>query len=343
MIEQQKYSEELEVWMTAHETFSPALDDTETESLKKRILSKKISGRHPVRMFLVLAAVMCLLAACGAAAVGLFDSMAETNRTEDLVEAYGLTLDDPPSLTADGRTLTVQSIIRSDTTARIIYDVTGNSRQVTSWSTIRQEDGTILLRTQFLSGQTPYDENGAYTHQNLLRQSGHMGKTEDGHAIRCFADIDIPEGTEHVDLFLLSEEHEAESLTLELPEPIPDLQAKLPDAPVTFSPPDKNGSDVDAVICRIQVTPFRLVLEGTFLSPVDSLQGTGLEWENQITLYDAHGQEILVGKDGSYYSGGGSLGSQEQPDFQIELNSYDLIDPAEVYEAEIGGIRYILR
>lgn len=280
MIEKQKYSEELEVWMTAHETFSPALDDTETESLKKRILSKKISGRHPVRMFLALAAVMCLLAACGAAAVGLFDSMAETNRTEDLVEAYGLTLYDPPSLTADGRTLTVQSIIRSDTTARIIYDVTGNSRQVTNWSTIRQEDGTVLLRTQFLSGQTPYDENGTYTHQNLLRQSGHMGKTEDGHAIRCFADIDIPEGTEHVDLFL---------------------------------------------------------------SPVDSLQGTGLEWENQITLYDAHGQEILVGKNGSYYSGGGSLGSQEQPDFQIELNSYDLIDPAEVYEAEIGGTRYILR
>lgn len=68
-----------------------------------------------------------------------------------------------------------------------------------------------------------------------------------------------------------------------------------------------------------------------------------MDWNRIIKLYNAEGKEIKVGRKGSLYAGSGGIGPESDPVFTIELDSYDLIDPAEVSEINIDGQRYQIK
>lgn len=98
----------------------------------------------------------------------------------------------------------------------------------------------------------------------------------------------------------------------------------------------------DTISCKIQqvlITPFRVTLCGTHNSQMNSLLKADGNWNELVKLYDIHGEEIQIGKDGSLNTMSGSVGPDS---FTIELDCYDLLDPAEVTEIEIDSIRYPL-
>lgn len=289
----------------------------------------------------MLAAAMCLLAACGAAALGLFDSMTGTNQTFALVEKYGTTMENAPSAETDGHTVTVRAILRSDTITRVIYDISGSKRSVNSWDRFKDAEGDTILRVQFLTNNQPSGHTdelpGSFkTVYNQLRQSGPIGKVPDENACRWYADFDLTENVASVSIYLLSERNGAEVIQVELPDPVAERELLLSDAPLMLP------FGQDTISCKIQqvlITPFRVTLCGTHNSQMNSLLKADGNWNELVKLYDIHGEEIQIGKDGSLNTMSGSVGPDS---FTIELDCYDLLDPAEVTEIEIDSIRYPL-
>lgn len=315
----------LEHIMTEYQPLSEPLTEKEIKELKQRVLEKSRTKRKPYRLMLTLAAAMCLLAACGAAAIGLFDSMADTNQTTEMVEKYSLALENPPSTTVDGHTVTVQAVIRSDTIARVVYDISGSKRQVNDWMSFRDSKNRVMLRIQMrTNGQPSGHADTLPDHENQIRQIAPIGAVSDNHSVRCFADLDLTDGADTVSVYVLSEDGGAEVLQAALPEPIEEKELILSD------------TTLGCHIREIRLTPFRLILEGTW-------EGTGQEtpidtdWSELVHLYDADGKEIYIGKDGSFFSASGHTGDT---DFSIELDSYDLMDPADAAGIEIDGVRY---
>ncbi|MBS6397614.1 MAG: hypothetical protein KH452_10780 [Clostridiales bacterium] len=329
---------ELEQWIIEHEPLSPELDAGEITALEQRILAKRPPRRKPLRLVLTLAAAMCLLAACGAAVLGLFDTMTAVNRTEQLVEEYSLTLEDVPSVTVDGHTVTAHAVIRSNGIARLIYDISGSSRQVSSWMIFQNEAGEHIYRIQLLAGPqtakslttlSQIEETGHST----LRQAGPIGKVSDTKAVRYFSDMDIPEDADHISLCVIAEDGSAQVMDLPLPDAIPEQGAEDLNIPVAFEGTDHQPSG--CTIRSIRITPFRITLTGVMdqkeENPFDA------DWDMLIRLFDADGKAILTGKNGSFYSASGSYGETNSEEFILELDSYDLIDPAKVAVIELDG------
>lgn len=256
--------------MSSHEPLSPRLDDMEAERLKEKILIKRTSRKRHLRMVLILAAAMSLLAACGAAVLGCFDTMTGTNDTGDLTEIYGLNLENPPCTTVDGHTVTVQAVIRSDNMARVIYDITGSQSEVSAWQVLQGDDGTFSFRIQFLPGEASRSESGQPApHKNFLRQTGYIGETSGGDSSRWFADIDLPLQTDSLDILVLSGNTDDGCMSVSLPPAVPDLQTELTDANIVLPSSNGEGDDITVTIRHVQITPFRLTLEGTYRTPSD--------------------------------------------------------------------------
>lgn len=329
----------LDQLMTEYEPLSAPLSDTELQALKKRVLTKSRPRRKSYKLILAMAAVMCLLAACGAVVIGLFDTMTGTNQTAALVDKYSLTIDNPQSVTVDGHTVTVQAVIRSDTMARIIYDISGSRRVVRNFSSFRDAENRVISRIQALTNGQPSGHSDAVpgteeVGYSQTRQSGPIGKVSESNAMRYYTDLDLTEGADSVSLYVLSEQGGAEVIQTGLPNPIPEKELTLQE-PVSITYKGKE-STVNCAVCKITVTPFRLTLGGTHDGQLLSLVDISADWEKLIHLYDENGREIKAGKNDSFYAGSGSLSMEE---FTVELNSYDLIDPAEIAEIEINGIR----
>ncbi len=332
---------ELDRLIETYEPLTPPLDGRELDSLKKRVQGKICPKRRHLRLMLALAACMCLLAACGAVAMGLFGNMADTNQTAELVERYGLALEDAPSAEADGHTVTIRAIIRSDNIARIVYDISGSKRQILSWDTFRDGDGTVISRLQFFAhgqpsrptqSQPDTSRDGGH---NSFRQSGPIGKTGTG-SYRWFADMDLPEDADSISLHVLSQSGEAEIIEAPLPDPVPEKTIYPNQAPIHLKTVD---GETDITIESITVTPFRLKITGTY-SGTQELFTLSPDWKQFIRLYGSGREEIRFGKDGSFYGAGGGIGPKENPVFDIDLGSYDLINPAEVTEIELDGVSY---
>lgn len=332
---------ELDRLMAEYKPLSEPLDKRETQKLRKRVLSKISPVKKARRLALALAAAMCLLAACGAIAIGLFDSMSNVNRTEEMVEKYSLAFENPPSAAVEGHTVTVQAIIRSSSVARIIYDVTGSQSQISSWGHFINADGNIIRRIQSFfddqpSGHTDTVPSPAFSQ---IRQSGPIGEVSGTGCTRYYADVNLPEDRDTVSLYIMSEEGGAEVLQLPLPEQIiADREAVLPDVPFLL---DTDSGPMECTIRRILITPFHLRVEGIHEDGQRLLEAEdNTDWGSRIHLYDAEGKELLLGENGNFYCAGGGIGEK---DFDYELRSYDLLDPADVAEIEIDGKRYPIR
>lgn len=326
---------ELDRIMTEYKPISEPLTEEEMLKLKQKVLQKSRPKRKTYRLILALAAAMCLLAACGAVAIGLFDSMSDTNQTTKMVEKYSLALENPPSATVDGHTVTVQAIIRSDNIARVIYDITGSERQLNNdWMTFRDSEDRAIIRVQMLTNGQPSGHTDILPdHENQMRQSASIGKIPENNSVRYFADLFLTEDADTVSVYVLSENGSAEVLQAELPEPIEEKELSLSDAALTVT---AEGVKIDCLLQKIRITPFRVTVEGI-------CEGNGphapieADWSDLIHLYDTDGKEIRIGKDGSFFSASGHMGDK---DFSVELGSYDLLDPADVTEIEIGGVKY---
>lgn len=331
---------ELDKLIESYEPLSEPLSQLEMQALKKKVLAKAAPKKKNYKLILALAAAMCLLAACGAAAIGLFDSMTNVNQTETMVEKYGLTLDNPPSAAVDGHTITIQAVIRSDTIARIIYDVTGSERKANAWASFRDSQNRTLLRVQLCNDGQPAGhitdipklETGRIG-QN--RQSGPIGKAAESGSTRYFADMDLEENADSISIYILYEAGGAEVLQINLPEPIEEKNGSLPDAVFYPYAGEKNTA---YIFQNVTITPFRLILTGIHNdAQLSLLYDNEPDWNKFIHLYNADGKEITFGRENTFYTGGGSVGSDE---FTVELGSYDLIDPASVSEIEINGVKY---
>ncbi len=336
---------ELDKLMAEYKPLSEPLNSAQMQALKKNVLSKakqkkKTKGKN-YKLLLLLAAAMCLLAACGAVAIGLFDSMTDVNRTAKMVEKYSLALENPPSATVDGHTVTVQAVIRSESIARLIYDVTGSKKQILNWDSFRDSEDRTLLRIQPLtngqkSGHTDAVPGSREVGYHQLRQSGVVGKVPESNSVRIFADLDLTEDADTVSLYILSESGGAQVLQIELPEPIAEKEISLPDAVLSFR---ADGREAHCTIQKIRITPFRLTFEGTYEGTEHSIIVSDADWNHLIYLYDKDGEKIRAGKNGSFYGASGGFADKA---FSLELDSYDLLDPAEIAEIEINGIRYPL-
>jgi len=336
---------ELDKLMAEYKPLSEPLNSAQMQALKKNVLSKakqkkKTKGTN-YKLLLLLAAAMCLLAACGAVAIGLFDSMTNVNRTAKMVEKYSLALETPPSATVDGHSVTVQAVIRSDSIARLIYDVTGSKKQILNWDSFRDSEDRTLRRIQPLtngqkSGHTDAVPGSREVGYHQLRQSGVVGKVPESNSVRFFADLDLTEGADTVSLYILSENGGAQVLQIELPEPIAEKELSLPDAALSFR---ADGREAHCTIQKIRITPFRLTFEGTYEGTEHSIIVSDAYWNHLIYLYDKDGRKIRAGKNGSFYGASGGFADKA---FSLELGSYDLLDPAEIAEIEINGIRYPL-
>ena len=336
---------ELDKLMAEYKPLSEPLNPAQIQELKKNVLSKakskkKTKGKS-YKLLLLLAAAMCLLAACGAMAVGLFDSMTDVNRTAKMVEKYGLALENPPSATVDGHSVTVQAIIRSDTIARIIYDVTGSKRQILNWDSFRDSEDRTIIRIQPLtngreSGHTDAVPGSREVGYHQLRQSGVVGKVPESDSVRFFADLDLTEGADTVSLYILSETGGAQVLQISLPEPIAEKELSLPDAALSFR---TDGREARCTIQKVRITPFRLTFEGIYEGTEHSIIVSDADWNHLIYLYNKDGEKIRAGRNGSFYGASGGFADKE---FSLDLGSYDLLDPAEIAEIEINGVRYPL-
>lgn len=332
---------ELDKLIETYAPLSEPLSQLEMQTLKKKVLAKAVQKKKPYKLILALAAAMCLLAACGAAAIGLFDSMTNVNRTEAMVEKYSLTLDNPPSATVDGHTVTVQAVIRSDTIARVIYDVTGSERKINSWNFFRDTQDQTLLRIQLCNDGQP---TGYITDIPELvtgrigqnRQSGSIGKVPENDSIRYFTDMDLTENADTISMYILYEAGGAEVLQIDLPEPITEKCSSLPD--IVFYP-DSGDKNIEYTLENVTITPFRLTITGIHNDEQLSLFENEPDWNKFIRLYDANGTDITFGRKGTFFTAGGSVGPD---DFMVELGSYDLIDPATVSAIEINGVKYPL-
>lgn len=327
---------ELDRWIAEYRPLSEPLTEEEIMRLKKRILKKSRPKRKSYRLILILAAAVCLLAACGAVAIGLFDSMTDVNQTNKMIEKYSMTLENPPSATVDGHTVTVQAILRSDNVARVIYDITGSERELANYLRTRDSEGRIVLRIRMLTNDQPsghIDENALSDYKNQVRQSASIGKVPGTNSIRYFADLDLTDDTDTVSIYVVSQENGAEVLQIDLPEPIAEKELSPSDAALTVT---ADGDEINCQLQKIRITPFRLILEGTYESPSQS-SPSDADWNSLIHLYGANGKEIRIGKDGDFFTASGYNGDD---DFSIELGSYDLLDPEEVKEIEIGEARY---
>lgn len=334
---------ELDKLMEQYEPISSPLPEDELRALRKRVLAGSRPKKKSCRLMIALAACICLLAACGVIAAGLFDSMTHVNQTSLLVEKYGQVLEDPPSVTVDGHTLTWQAIIRSDSVARIIYDITGSQQQTNDWISFRDEaEDRWVLRVQPLTNGQPAGHTeelpgiGSSAGRCQLRQSGPIGKVSETGSTRYFADLDLTEGADTISLYVLSEDGTAEVLQAALPEPAAEKCSALPDV---IYPVSTNDGQADYIFQQVTITPFRIILEGVHEDASMSLLDDGPDWYSLIHLYDAEGEEIQIGKDGSFYTASGSLGPE---DFTVTLGSYDLIDPEKVAEIEINKERFPL-
>lgn len=331
---------ELDKLMAEYPPLSESLTTEEIKRLKNHVLEKSRTGRKPRRLLFILAAAMCLLAACGAAALGLFDSMTGTNNTSALVEKYGVSLEDAPSAQADGHTVTIRAILRSDTIARVIYDVSGSRREINSWDRFRNADGDVIRRVQFLtngcpSGHTDELPGNSQVGYNQLRQSGPVGKVSGDNACRWYADLDLTGDADSISVYLLSEENGAEVIRLPLPDAVAERRLTLSDAPLTLT---RGKEEVSCQIRQILITPFRITIQGTH-DNLDTFLNLDTDWNDLVKLYDANGTELRTGKDGDFYALAGGIG---ETDFTVELNCYDLLDPADVAEVELDGVRYPL-
>lgn len=332
----------LDQLMAQYQPLSAPLTDSELQHLKRRVMSKSRPRHRARRISLALAAAVCLLAACGAAVIGLFDTMTGTNQTAAMVEEYGLTIENPQSAQVDGHTVTVHAVIRSDTIARIIYDVSGSRRQVSDWETFRDKDGRVVLRIQPVTNGQPSGHVDALpgfreTEASQLRQSGFIGKTEDTGAMRCYADLDLTEDADTVSLYIQSESGGAEVIEVPLLNPVPE-KALTFEEPVQLTVSTRDGN-LECELYSIVVTPFRLTVEGTRIGNLGMMSADLTELQNHIRLCNQDGTEIKLGKDGSLFT---ASGSYDEKDFTIELNSYDLLNPSDITSIEIDGVSYPL-
>lgn len=330
---------ELDKLIEAYEPLSEPLSQLEIQALKKNVLAKAAPKKKNYKLILALAAAMCLLAACGAAAIGLFDSMTGVNQTEAMVEKYGLALDNPPSAAVDGHTVTVQAVIRSNTIARIIYDVTGPERKANAWASFRDSQDRTLLRVQLCNDGQPTghitDVPGLETGRiGQNRQFGPIGKVTETGSIRYFADMDLEENADTISMYILYEAGGAEVLQIDLPKAIAEKNCSLPD--IAFYP-DSDDKNTEYILENVTITPFRLTLTGIHNDGLMSLFENEPDWNKSIHLYDTNGEEIKFGRKGTFFTASGSVGPDE---FTVELGSYDLIDPASVSEIEVNGIKY---
>lgn len=325
---------ELDQMMTEYKPISEPLTEEEMLKLKQKILQKSRSKRKARRLILALAAAVCLLAACGAAAIGLFDSMSDTNQTAKMVEKYSLAPENPLRAAVDGHTVTVQAILRSDNIARVIYDITGSERQLNDWTFFGDSEGRAIVRVQMLTNGQPSGHTDVLPdHENQMRQSASIGAVPESNSVRYFADLSLTEDADTVSIYVLSEGGSAEVLQAALPEPIEEKELSLPDAALSVT---AEGVKIDCLLQKIRITPFRVIVEGICegngpYAPIEA------DWSGLIRLYGTDGKEIRIGKDGSFFSANGHMGDK---DFSVELGSYDLLDPADVTEIEIGGVKY---
>lgn len=332
---------ELDRLFAEYEPLSPPLEEQEIQAIQKRIQMKTAPRRINRRLAILLAAAMCLLAACGAIAIGLFDTMTDVNQTEKLVKKYGLVLEEPQSVTVDGHTVTLQAMIRSDTIARIVYDVSGSENEANSWGSFENPlTGRMHLRVQPLTNGQPsgytdlIPDYGSEAGYCMLRQSGPVGHVSESNSTRYFADFDLTENADTVSLYVLYESGGAEVLQAPLPEPAAEKQAALPDVAI---PVTTEEGEVNYIFQQVVITPFYLSLSGIHNDELMTLWDAPYDWYQYIRLYDANGKELQIGRDGTFFTTSGNLGPD---DFTIELGTYDLLDPSEVAEIEIDGVRY---
>lgn len=244
---------------TGIKPLSEPLAEEEMLKLKQKILQKSRPKRKTHRLILVLAAAMCLLVACGAVAIGLFDSMSDTNQTTEMVEKYSLALENPPSTTVDGHTVTVQAIICSDNIARVIYDITGSEKQLNDWTRFYDSEDRAILRIQmFTNGQPSGHTDVVPDHDNQIRQSSSIGKVPKNNSFRFFADLSLTDGTDTVSVYVLSEDNSAEVLQAELLEPIEEKELSFSDAALTAT---AEGVKIHCLIQKI-----RIGKDGSFFS-----------------------------------------------------------------------------
>lgn len=170
-----------------------------------------------------------------------------------------------------------------------------------------------------------------------LRQSGPIGRVSETGSTRYFADFDLTDGADTVSLYVLSEDGTAEIMQIDLPEPAAEKQSVLPHVVYHLNADDQ---EIEYIFLQVTITPFRITLEGIHNDDSMNLWDNDPDWYSLIHLYNAEGKEIQIGREGTFYTAGGSLGPE---DFSVTLGSYNLIDPEEIVEIEIDGNRYPLQ
>lgn len=302
----------IQEWMEQSAPISPKLNEMEQAALKAKIieLNKKENKKKPVCLVFILAATLCLLAACGAAILGLFNTMTSTNNTSLLVEKYSLFLEDMPSVTVDEHTVTIQALIRSENTVRIIFDISGTKRETLNYRFFRSQDGVSVSRLQVLinnqpTGHTDTTPNITDNEYNLIKQSGRIGAVTETNAYRYFADVILQGDTSNVSFYVLEKEGGAEVIQLDLPEPIQEKNVLTTGTTVHFELSD--GDMLDCTIKSVRITPFCLVLQGDYSGQMQNYPAEKMNWSSIIRLFREDGSEIYVGKEGSLYAGSNGL------------------------------------
>lgn len=143
----------------------------------------------------------------------------------------------------DGHTVTVQAVIRNNTIARIIYDVTGSERKANAWASFRDSQNRTLLRIQLCNDGQPTgyiaDVPGLETGRiGQNRQSGPIGKAAETGSTRYFADMDLEENADTISMYILYEAGGAEVLQIDLPQAISEKNCPLPE--IAFYPDSDN-------------------------------------------------------------------------------------------------------
>lgn len=319
---------------------SPPLSEFEQVALKAKVVAK-IRRKKSVRFAFLIAAMLSLVA-CGVLSIGYFNTMTETNNTSALIEKYGTIFSNPQSATVDNHTITVQAVVRSDSIARVIFDISGNKKETLNYRFFKNKDDVTIMRLQFLANGQPSGHSDLIPGEdglgyNLTRTSGIVGSVTESNSTRYFADVDLPKDASSISLYVLSQSGGAEVIQIALPNAIKNVSTTVNQANIHFK---LSNEELDCTMESVTVTPFKVILKGKYSGQKQEYFETPMNWSDIIKLYNTDGKQILIGKNGTFCGESSRIGSGENPKFIVELGSYDIIDPAAVAEIEIDGVRY---
>lgn len=224
----------------------------------------------------------------------------------------------------------------------MIFDISGNKKETLNYRFFKNKDDVTIMRLQFLANGQPSGHSDLIPGEdglgyNLTRTSGMVGSVTESNSTRYFADVDLPKDASSISLYVLSQSGGAEVIQIALPDAIKNVSATVNQSNIHFK---LSNEELDCTMESVTVTPFKVILKGKYSGQKQEYFETPMNWSDIIKLYDTDGKQILIGKNGTFCGESSRIGAGENPQFIVELGSYDIIDPAAVAEIEIDGARY---